>query len=227
MLDFSELIDLAEQRGWRVKDCANNHKQLLSPDGEKIVTVGSTPSDRRALMNFTADLRRAGLVITDEQPKHRFKPHELTPLILKIMAEKPTDVWDIDALTTRVRGTYPDTTKQPIYNAASDLHKAGKVVRLGNGVYRLAPQSETTNGAIAIERGVPMPGVTNRAAPPAAYPSAITASAGQSADMTELNACVDQILDGVARLQGVVGRVHGVMSQLDALRAVLNPRSPS
>jgi hypothetical protein len=58
--DLKTLLAEAEKQGWTVKLAKSGHYKLYAPDGENIVTVGSTPSDRRTLRNTVALMRRYG-----------------------------------------------------------------------------------------------------------------------------------------------------------------------
>jgi predicted RNA binding protein YcfA (HicA-like mRNA interferase family) len=56
--DLKELLRAAEARGWRVDATRRGgHVRLVHPDGGVVVASG-TPSDRRALANLKAMLRR-------------------------------------------------------------------------------------------------------------------------------------------------------------------------
>jgi len=57
--DVAELVRKAEQQGWAVQQTRNNHLKWIAPVG-KIVVSGSTMSDRRAIKNHLANLRRFG-----------------------------------------------------------------------------------------------------------------------------------------------------------------------
>lgn len=59
---LKEMLSQAEALGARVEMTKNSHWKVFCPDGSIVVT-GGTPSDRRALLNFRAQLRRAGLEI--------------------------------------------------------------------------------------------------------------------------------------------------------------------
>lgn len=58
--DLKAILAEAEKQGWRVELQKGGHYKLYSPDGQGIVTVGSTPSDRRSLLNTIAYMRRYG-----------------------------------------------------------------------------------------------------------------------------------------------------------------------
>lgn len=58
--DTRRLLNEAERQGWTVSPGKGGHIKLYSPDGFTIVTMGSTESDRRALRNTIARMRRAG-----------------------------------------------------------------------------------------------------------------------------------------------------------------------
>lgn len=58
--ELNDLIVLAEGNGWQVVKAKSGHLHFTPPEGRTYVT-GSTPSDHRAILNFRAKLRRAGL----------------------------------------------------------------------------------------------------------------------------------------------------------------------
>jgi hypothetical protein len=58
--DYRSLFRLAEAQGWEHTRTGKDHHKFVSPSGEIVVTSG-TPSDRRALDNFRAQLKRHGL----------------------------------------------------------------------------------------------------------------------------------------------------------------------
>lgn len=59
---FRRLVASCRQQGWRVERTRRLHWRFVPPrpDAQIVITAG-TPSDRRALLNLRADLRRAGL----------------------------------------------------------------------------------------------------------------------------------------------------------------------
>jgi hypothetical protein len=56
--DLKQVLRQAAAAGWRVQPTRGGHWRLLYPGGG-VVVMSSTPSDRRALANFKAQLRRA------------------------------------------------------------------------------------------------------------------------------------------------------------------------
>ena len=58
--EVRELVEEAERQGWRRRELASGHVQLLSPDGTTIVTIAGTPSRGRWRANAIARLRRGG-----------------------------------------------------------------------------------------------------------------------------------------------------------------------
>lgn len=57
--DARSLVKPALSAGWALSRRGSSHVRLSHPDG-RLVTISSTPSDRRALQAIRADLRRAG-----------------------------------------------------------------------------------------------------------------------------------------------------------------------
>ena len=55
--DLARLLKDAGKRGWSVERTRSSHWRLRHSSGAQ-VTTASTPSDRRALLNLQADLRR-------------------------------------------------------------------------------------------------------------------------------------------------------------------------
>lgn len=58
--DLKEILDAAEEQGWRVELQRSGHYKLYAPDGENIVTTGSTPSASSSLRNLIGMMRRYG-----------------------------------------------------------------------------------------------------------------------------------------------------------------------
>jgi len=58
--EVKELLDAAEKQGWRVERTKKGHWRCYAPDGDTIVIVPGTPSDRRSLRNAVAEMRRGG-----------------------------------------------------------------------------------------------------------------------------------------------------------------------
>jgi predicted RNA binding protein YcfA (HicA-like mRNA interferase family) len=59
-MDLAKIIAALEHQGWRVERTRKGHWRCFAPTGEGIVHLPGTPSDRRALANAVADLRRYG-----------------------------------------------------------------------------------------------------------------------------------------------------------------------
>lgn len=61
---FQSFISVAEANGWTVALTGNSHWCFTPPDPKvpKAYT-SSTPSDRRAILNFRRDLRQRGLPV--------------------------------------------------------------------------------------------------------------------------------------------------------------------
>lgn len=58
--EVKKLLDSVREAGWRVEE-NKGHYKCYSPDGNHIVTLAGTPSDRRWLNNARSQFRRAGL----------------------------------------------------------------------------------------------------------------------------------------------------------------------
>lgn len=58
--DLKRILEAAERQGWRVELERSGHYKLYAPDGENIVTTGSTPSKPSALRNLISLMRRHG-----------------------------------------------------------------------------------------------------------------------------------------------------------------------
>jgi hypothetical protein len=57
--DVKKLLAAAQAQGWRV-EFGGGHFKLYAPDGVGRVTISGTSSDRRALANAIAQMRRHG-----------------------------------------------------------------------------------------------------------------------------------------------------------------------
>jgi hypothetical protein len=64
--DLDKLIDQAKDQGWEIQIKRSGHYKWVSPSGRFVVS-SSTPSDRRAVMNITRDLRRYGFQVTKKK----------------------------------------------------------------------------------------------------------------------------------------------------------------
>lgn len=60
--DLKVILAVAERQGWRVELQRSGHYKLYAPDGENIVTTGSTPSAPSSLRNLIGLMRRHGFV---------------------------------------------------------------------------------------------------------------------------------------------------------------------
>lgn len=58
---YDELIEQAKEAGAVVRLSGSGHWRILTPAG-RIIFASRTPSDRRAVINLRAQLRRAGLL---------------------------------------------------------------------------------------------------------------------------------------------------------------------
>jgi hypothetical protein len=64
--DLDKLIHQAKDQGWEIQIKRSGHYKWVSPSGRFVVS-SSTPSDRRAVMNITRDLRRYGFQVTKKK----------------------------------------------------------------------------------------------------------------------------------------------------------------
>jgi hypothetical protein len=56
--EYRKRVRKLVHEGWRIR-ATKSGATLLAPDGEHAVAIHGTPSDRRAVSNFQADIRRA------------------------------------------------------------------------------------------------------------------------------------------------------------------------
>lgn len=61
--DVKALIKKAEKQGWSVERTRGHHLRWTGPVDDRPYFSSATPSDKRAIMNITRDLRRRGLVL--------------------------------------------------------------------------------------------------------------------------------------------------------------------
>lgn len=52
--------ELVDNQGWRYDNSGKGHPKLFAPSGARVIPVPTTPGDQRSLLNFTAQVRRAG-----------------------------------------------------------------------------------------------------------------------------------------------------------------------
>jgi hypothetical protein len=60
--EFKELLSAVEAQGGTIRKTRSGY-QVFAPNRVDIVTLHGTPSDRRALANAVAELRRAGFTV--------------------------------------------------------------------------------------------------------------------------------------------------------------------
>jgi hypothetical protein len=60
--ELRELLRAVEAQGGTIRKIKSGY-QVFAPNGIDIVTLHGTPSDRRALANAVAELRRAGFTL--------------------------------------------------------------------------------------------------------------------------------------------------------------------
>lgn len=60
--DLRRLLAAVEAQGFTVEMRKAGHVKVVAPTGEVFFT-GSSPSDRRSILNFRSQLRRAGAVV--------------------------------------------------------------------------------------------------------------------------------------------------------------------
>jgi len=60
--DLDTMLEAAWNAGWwAARKKGQSHVKCYSPDGQRMVTVASTPSDHRTIPNTRSAFRRAGL----------------------------------------------------------------------------------------------------------------------------------------------------------------------
>ena len=80
MSDLDKLLQQLQRAGWRVVKTRGGHWKVYSPDGQAQVVTSGTPSDRRALANFRAQLKRAGYKPPVGRPRKPKAPAGAPPL---------------------------------------------------------------------------------------------------------------------------------------------------
>jgi hypothetical protein len=209
-MDLEDIIDLAQQKGWRVKT-GNGHKQVFSPDGKSIVTVAGTPSDYRALLNIKADFKRAGLDMNPQKQTVRTPPGMIDKTLREIFSARPTHVFPVSEVVAELKKVYPSMAEQNISTHVTRLVKENVVKKTGYAMY----QWDDKKAAPVIAPSAPQP--------PVAMPVIPSSAQGMDADMVRFNELADQLVSVVTQMQDVMGRARGVLSQIAALRAALLP----
>lgn len=129
---YRETARELKEQGWTCEQAGSGHIRWVSPTGET-VTSASSPSDRRARLEFVADLRRAGAVIQgrgstsrdsgqqEEVAERRPEPEPVTP---------PPEAADLRELVTEARQLLGDlrTERRAIEKLLKD-DAAGLVVQ--------------------------------------------------------------------------------------------------
>lgn len=89
MSDLDKLIAQARRAGWRVTKTTRGHWKFWSPDGKHAVVASGTPSDRRAVANLRAQLKRAGFKAATGRPRKAPKPLPAVEVPLPVPAPPP------------------------------------------------------------------------------------------------------------------------------------------
>jgi len=62
MDDLKRVLRALVEQGWRIEQSRGGHWKCYPPRGRYLVVVSGTPSDRRAVRNAVATLRRHGFI---------------------------------------------------------------------------------------------------------------------------------------------------------------------
>src|SRR4051812_1299136 len=60
--ELEQILDGLQKQGGRIEHGGDNHIRIYPPDGGKPISMAATPSDPRALANYRAAVRRAGMI---------------------------------------------------------------------------------------------------------------------------------------------------------------------
>lgn len=85
MSDLDKLLKQLQRAGWRVEKTRGGHWKVWSPDGKAQVVTSSTPSDRRSMANFRAQLKRAGFKPVTGRPRKPKAPVIVEALPMPIL----------------------------------------------------------------------------------------------------------------------------------------------
>lgn len=55
-----EIVEEAIRQGWRAKKLESGHYMLFPPNGDRAVTIGGTPSDRKWRINTIKRMQKSG-----------------------------------------------------------------------------------------------------------------------------------------------------------------------
>ncbi len=61
--DLKKLLKDLEEQGATITTTTKGHLQVRDANNRIVAVTGSTPSDHRSLLNFKAQLRRAGYIV--------------------------------------------------------------------------------------------------------------------------------------------------------------------
>lgn len=61
--EYKKMLKVAEKQGFSWGMTKGCHVQVRDPEGRVVAGTGGTPGDKRAMLNFRAELRRGGVVI--------------------------------------------------------------------------------------------------------------------------------------------------------------------
>lgn len=220
--DYQEVIDHAEEQGWRVRKTEGNHMQLFAPDGKSIVVCPTTPSDHRGLDQFLADLKRTGRYDPDwVQPNRPMQRDQMgrssrgvTRVQLRaIFEERPDHVFSLQELFIILKARLnADVPMQTIQNNVNNLMVENHVTRIGHGQYR---RKKEGNGNGTAAKAVVV------AAP---VPVSTIMQAGQrigDAQIDEQLERLDHALTALGDVEAVIRFGRDVLAQVAALKNTL------
>ncbi len=217
--DMNKVIANAERQGFRHQMTEKGHHQFFAPDCGDIIVTSGTPSAPSSWDNFTADLRRAGYKdVPDDVPKKVNGGAHLTigQYAIDLLARHSDGLWfaDIAAYVCSVR---PETPRNGVSGALSDLVKSGKLVR-DNDKYVLAKIAKAAkpngNGATYANGSAPTSVLSGLR---------ILTSSGDAAIDADLMA-LEVALAALVTLEDVMRRNHAALLQVAALKKALEVR---
>lgn len=163
--DLESLLRVIKLNGWRIDYSRRGHIRIYDSKGHHAATTSGTPSDYRAVKNFRADLKRAGLKpMVDPFTKAISKPdtteyfsmtnlanntetHVAMPkkqrrkarpakaLVLRVLRDANAPM-SVEEVTAKVQEKDPLIGIRTVCNTLSYCARNGMVKRVGRAEYR-------------------------------------------------------------------------------------------
>jgi hypothetical protein len=219
--DIAKIIKNAIAQGFRYSKTTSGHHQFYAPNGHDIVHHSGTPSDQRGLLNFVAQMKRAGYMelqtLGDAMPSEiKLGQLSATQHLIDLLSRHSEGVKSEDAkayiLTAR-----PDLGKSSPSNAIHALLTRGAIKRTPAGVLMLEDVDKANIGRGKFSQ--PQASQARQEDSPE-YKAPAGIKTGNPSIDKDLKA-LDEALSALAKIESVVRKNREVLVQFAKLKEML------